>query len=49
MRLNALLRETWRRLSARERLLAGLACGALMLVVLRYGVVAPYHGLYRPA
>ena len=41
MRLNALL-ETWRRLSARERLLAGLACGALMLVVLRYGVVAPY-------
>jgi len=41
MRLDA-LREAWQRLSARERLLAGLACGALMLVVLRYGVVAPY-------
>lgn len=41
MRLDALL-DTWRRLSSRERLLAGLACGALMLVVLRYGVVAPY-------
>ncbi len=41
MRLAA-LREAWQRLSARERLLAGLACGALMLVVLRYGVVAPY-------
>ena len=41
MRLAALL-EAWRRLSARERILAGLACGALMLVVLRYGVVAPY-------
>ena len=41
MRLNALL-EAWQRLSSRERLLAGLACGALMLVVLRYGVVAPY-------
>ena len=41
MRLGALL-ETWRRLSARERLLAGLACGALILVVFRYGVVAPY-------
>ena len=41
MRLNA-LREAWQRLSARERLLAGLACGALVLVALRYGVVAPY-------
>ena len=41
MRLNALL-EAWQRLSSRERLLAGLACGALLLVVLRYGVVAPY-------
>ena len=41
MRLAALL-EAWQRLSARERLLAGLACGALMLVVLRYGVIAPY-------
>ena len=41
MRLDALW-EAWQRLSARERLLAGLACGALMLVVLRYGVIAPY-------
>ncbi len=41
MRLNTLL-DAWRRLSARERLLAGLACGTLMLVALRYGVVAPY-------
>ena len=41
MRLNALW-EAWQRLSARERLLAGLACGALMLVALRYGVIAPY-------
>ena len=31
MRLAA-LREAWQRLSARERLLAGLACGALLLV-----------------
>ena len=41
MRLDA-LREAWQRLSARERTLAGLACGALLLVALRYGVVAPY-------
>ena len=41
MRLDA-LREAWQRLSTRERILAGLACGALMLVVLRYGVIAPY-------
>ena len=41
MRLDA-LREAWQRLSARERLLAGLACGALVLVVLRYGVLVPY-------
>ena len=41
MRLDVLL-DAWQRLSARERLLAGLACGALLLVVLRYGVVAPY-------
>ena len=41
MRLDA-LREAWQRLSARERTLAGLACGALMLVVFRYGVIAPY-------
>ena len=41
MRLDA-LREAWQRLSSRERILAGLACGALMLVALRYGVVAPY-------
>ncbi len=41
MRLGA-LREAWQRLSARERTLAGLACGALVLVVLRYGALAPY-------
>ena len=41
MRLNALW-EAWQRLSSRERTLAGLACGALMLVVFRYGVIAPY-------
>ena len=41
MRLDT-LREAWQRLSARERILAGLACGALLLVALRYGVVAPY-------
>ena len=41
MRLDA-LREAWQRLSARERVLAGLACGALLLVVLRYGVIVPY-------
>lgn len=41
MRLDA-LREAWQRLSSRERVLAGLACGALVLVVLRYGVIAPY-------
>ena len=41
MRLDALW-EAWQRLSARERTLAGLACGALMLVVLRYGVMTPY-------
>ncbi len=41
MRRNALL-KAWQRLSSRERVLASLACGALMLVVLRYGVVAPY-------
>ena len=41
MRLDALL-DAWQRLSARERTLAGLACGALVLVVLRYGVMTPY-------
>ncbi len=41
MRLGALL-EAWQRLSFRERILAGLACCALLLVVLRYGVIAPY-------
>ena len=41
MRLDALL-EAWQRLSFRERILAGLTCGALMLVGLRYGVIAPY-------
>ena len=41
MRLDALL-DAWQRLSGRERTLAGLACGALMLVGLRYGVMTPY-------
>ncbi len=41
MRLDGLW-EAWQRLSTRERVLAGLACGALLLVVLRYGVIAPY-------
>ncbi len=41
MRLDT-LRKAWQRLSARERVLAGLACGALILVGLRYGLIAPY-------
>ena len=48
MRLDALL-EAWQRLSARERTLAGLACGALVLVVLRYGVMTPYLAYTNPA
>lgn len=36
------LRQWWQHLSARERLLAGLALAALALVVVRYGIVEPY-------
>lgn len=36
------LMQLWSRLSARERTLAGAACVALSLVVLRYGIVEPY-------
>lgn len=32
----------WQRLSARERRLAGFAVGALLLVGIRYGIIAPY-------
>jgi type II secretory pathway component PulM len=32
----------WQRLSARERVLAGVAFLALFLVVVRYGVISPY-------
>ncbi len=41
MRLAA-IRAAWQRLSPRERTLAGLALGALVVVGLRYGVVTPY-------
>lgn len=34
--------QVWQRLSARERLLAGFAVLALLLVVVRYGVISPY-------
>jgi general secretion pathway protein M len=34
--------QVWQRLSAREQLLAGLAGLALLLVVVRYGVISPY-------
>jgi general secretion pathway protein M len=34
--------QLWQRLSAREQLLAGLAGLALLLVVVRYGVLSPY-------
>ncbi len=34
--------QLWQRLSAREQLLAGLAGIALLLVVVRYGVIGPY-------
>jgi general secretion pathway protein M len=36
------LAQLWQRFSARERLLAGLAGAALLLVIVRYGVVGPY-------
>ena len=41
MRLGGLW-AVWQRLSARERTLAGLALGALLLVGIRYGIIAPY-------
>ncbi len=41
MRLAA-IRAAWQRLSPRERTLAGLALGALVVVGLRYGIVTPY-------
>jgi general secretion pathway protein M len=34
--------QVWQRLSARERVLAGVALLALVLVVVRYGVISPY-------
>jgi general secretion pathway protein M len=36
------VRQLWQRLSARERVLAGAALLALLLVVVRYGIIAPY-------
>jgi general secretion pathway protein M len=36
------LAQLWKRLSARERTLAGAALAALLLVVIRYGVVESY-------
>jgi general secretion pathway protein M len=34
--------QLWQRLSARERVLAGVALLALVLVLVRYGVISPY-------
>lgn len=36
------LTQFWYRLSTRERTLAGAALGALLLVIVRYGVIEPY-------
>jgi type II secretory pathway component PulM len=36
------LKQLWQRLSARERVLAGAALLALLVVVVRYGIVEPY-------
>ncbi|HEV8713601.1 MAG TPA: type II secretion system protein GspM [Candidatus Binatia bacterium] len=36
------LKQLWQRLSARERILAGTVLLALLLVVVRYGIVEPY-------
>lgn len=36
------LRQLWQRLSVRERTLAGMALLALVLVIVRYGVIGPY-------
>ena len=41
MRLGAVW-AVWQRLSARERRLAAAAVGALVLVGIRYGIIAPY-------
>lgn len=34
--------QLWQRLSARERVLAGVAFLALFLVIVRYGIISPY-------
>jgi len=36
------LKQIWQRLAARERVLAGVALLALVLVAVRYGIVEPY-------
>jgi len=36
------VRQLWQRLSARERVLAGASLLALLLVVVRYGIIEPY-------
>jgi general secretion pathway protein M len=36
------LKQLWQRLSARERVLAGVALLALALVMVRYGIIEPY-------
>jgi type II secretory pathway component PulM len=36
------LKQIWQRLAARERVLAGVALLALLLVAVRYGIVEPY-------
>lgn len=36
------LAQLWQRLSARERLLGGFAGLALLLVIVRYGIISPY-------
>lgn len=36
------LAQLWQRLSVRERTLAGVAVGVLLLVIVRYGVIGPY-------
>jgi len=36
------VRQLWQRLAARERVLAGAALLALLLVVVRYGIIEPY-------
>jgi len=36
------LKQIWQRLAARERVLAGVALLALLLVAVRYGIIEPY-------